>query len=173
MNTSATVESLLEPIRRQLGFLPNLFKELSKSPATLQVYLKGQEALSQGQLSPGEQHIVQLTVAVFNQCEYCQAAHAWLCRKVGLSIEDIRAIRSDQPSGIAPELANIVRATRLILEQRGWLDQGEISRLEGEGIHRGKLYEIIAFIGLKTITNYINHLAHTPVDEPFLAWEKG
>jgi len=29
------------------------------------------------------------------------------------------------------------------------------------------LYEIITLIGIKTITNYINHLAYTPVDEVF------
>ena len=42
-----------------------------------------------------------------------------------------------------------------------------MQKLEARGLDRAALYEIIALIGIKTITNYINHLAHTPVEEVF------
>ena len=166
-STNASIDTALESIQGQLGFLPNLFQEMKANPAVLEVYLKGQEALSKGSLTPKEQQVVQLTVAVYNDCHYCKAAHGWLGKKMGLSYEEIQAIRSGVSLKTEPKLANLVRATKLILENRGWLDPEELTRLEQQGINRPKLYEIIALIGLKTISNYMNHIAQTPIDEQF------
>ena len=167
MKSDPTMDETLDRIKRQLGFLPNLFKEMSKAPAVLGVYLKGQEALSQGSLTAREQQVVQLTVAVFNDCQYCKAAHSWLGQKMGLSREEVQEMGSELSQQTDPQVANLVRATKLILENRGWIDPEEIIRFEQQGIDRVKLYEIIAFIGLKTISNYINHIAETPIDEEF------
>ena len=170
MNThsaDSSIDTALESIQRQLGFLPNLFKELRRTPAVLQVYLKGQEALSKGILTPKEQQVVQLTVAVYNDCHYCKAAHGWLGQKMGLSYDEVQAIRSGVSLKTEPQLATLVRTTKLILEKRGWFDPEELALLEKQGMNRAKLYEIIAFIGLKTISNYINHIAQTPIDEQF------
>jgi len=167
MKTDSAIDDTLERVKRQLGFLPNLFKEMSKAPAVLGVYLKGQEALSQGSLTAKEQQIVQLTVAVYNDCQYCQAAHQWFGQKMGLSQEEVQEIRSGLSQQTDSQVANLVRATKLILENRGWIDPEELTRFEQQGINRVKLYEIIALIGLKTISNYINHIAETPIDEQY------
>ena len=167
MKTDSTIEESLERLQGQLGFLPNLFKEMSRAPAVLGVYLKGQEALSKGALAAKEQQIVQLTIAVYNDCHYCQAAHQWMGQKMGLSPDEIQEIRSGVFVQSDTHLANLVRATKLILENRGWIDPEELTRFERQGITRVKLYEIIALIGLKTISNYINHIADTPIDGQF------
>ena len=166
-STDSTIEAALVSVQRQLGFIPNLFQEMKATPAVLEVYLKGQEALSKCSLTPKEQQVVQLTIAAYNDCHYCKAAHGWLGKKMELSYEDVQAIRSGGSLETEPQLANLVQATKLILEKRGWLDPEELTRLEQQGIHRTKLYEIIALIGLKTISNYINHIAQTPIDEQF------
>lgn len=169
MTSTATVSSVdktLGQVERALGFVPNLLKEMSASPATLKVYLSGQEALRGGALSASEQQAVQLAVSAANSCHYCQAVHEWLGRKVGLSLEDGTAIRKGGLPA-AEWLAPVVRATRLLLEKKGWLTAGDLAALEQEGITKAKVYEIVAFIGLKTISNYINHIAHTPIDQEF------
>ncbi len=156
----------LVQIWKAIGFVPNLYRELNINPATLMVYLQGQEALANGLLTSLEQHAVQLRVSSFNGCYYCQAAHRWLGRENGLSSQDLKAIAQ----GIGPvdeRLAAIVRATNLLLEKKGWLSGEDLSTLEYEGMDRATLYEIVALIGLKTISNYVNHIAHTPVDEQF------
>lgn len=167
MKTDSTIDESLERIQRQLGFLPNLFKEMGQAPAVLGVYLKGQEAMSKGSLTAKEQQVVQLTVAVYNDCQYCKAAHQWFGQKMGLSPDEIQEIRSGVSQETDTQVANLVRATKLILENRGWIDPEELTRLEQQGITRVKLYEIIALIGLKTISNYINHIAETPIDEQY------
>lgn len=161
-----TADEILTQVKEKLGFVPNLFREMSISPSALLVYLDGQEALAAGFLSPRERQAVQLTVSAVNRCHYCQAAHEWLGGKVGISAEEREAIRE----GYVPadeKLATVVLATRQVLEKKGWLDVPALRALEQRGITRARLYEIIAYIGLKTISNYVNHIAHTPIDEQF------
>jgi hypothetical protein len=50
---------------------------------------------------------------------------------------------------------------------RGWLGRPDLERLAAEGIGLPQLYEIVALVGLKTISNYVNHIAHTEIDEAF------
>ena len=50
---------------------------------------------------------------------------------------------------------------------RGLLAPGDLTSLEAEGVDRSQLYEVVALIALKTLSNYVNHIAHTPVDEAF------
>lgn len=55
-----TADEILTQVKKKLGFVPNLFREMSISPVALVVYLDGQEALAAGMLSPREQQAVQL-----------------------------------------------------------------------------------------------------------------
>lgn len=164
--TPLNAKEILEEVKRTYGFVPNVLRELSASPAALQVYVAAQDALAKGSLSPREQQAVQVSVAAHNSCEYCQAAHSWIGRKVGITPEDLAAIRT----GTRPqdtEVAAIVEAARALLERRGWLGKEDLRTLESHGVTRAKLYEVIAFIGVKTISNYVNHIAHTPLDDAF------
>ncbi|RMH05357.1 MAG: carboxymuconolactone decarboxylase family protein [Nitrospirae bacterium] len=165
--SSPEMTSILEPIRRQLGFIPNLLDELKKNPAVLRTYLQGQQALASGMLSPREQQAVQLRVSVMNQCTYCQAAHRWLGKQVGLTGEEIQTIERGEVPPKDTDLAGVIHATSLLFERKGWLNPETLQMLERQGVSREKLYEIIAYIGLKTISNYINHVAHTPIDSQF------
>ncbi len=164
--TPPTAQEILEQVKHKYGFVPNVLREMSASPAALQVYVAGQDALAKGSLSPLEQQAVQVTVAAHNSCDYCQAAHGWIAQKVGITTADLEAIKTGRrPQN--PEVAAIVEAARTLLEQRGWLGDAELRALEKKGVGRAKLYEVIAFIGLKTISNYVNHIAHTPIDDAF------
>ncbi len=169
MNTTSSdsdAQALFNIVKKKYGFVPNLIQEMSASIPTAQTYLQGQDALAKGALTPTEQQAVQLTVSSVNECHYCQAAHSSISSMTGISAEDIAAIRGGKtPSNSA--LTAVVEATRLLMTKRGWLSANEVQHLEAKGITKPKLYETIAYIGLKTITNYINHLAQTPVDVQF------
>lgn len=164
--TTPNANEILAQVNRTYGFVPNVLKELSASPAALQVYVAGQDALAKGSLSPREQQAVQVTVAAHNACDYCQAAHSALARKAGVTQEDLQAIKTaGRPQD--REIGPIVEATRAVLERRGWLGEDQLQILEQKGVSRAKLYEVVAYVGLKTISNYVNHIAHTPIDELF------
>jgi AhpD family alkylhydroperoxidase len=161
-------DAIFETVKRKFGFVPNLIREMAVNPAVARVYLEGQGALATGVLSPREQQAVQLAVSVYNECHYCRAAHGLASRMAGVSPADIEAIQKGAP----PEdsrLRSLVHATWLVLDMRGSLDHSDLRGLEAEGIDRPQLYEIVAIVGLKTISNYINHIAHTPIDAAFRA----
>ncbi len=160
-------EAIFETVKKKFGFVPNLIREMAVNPAVARVYLDAQSALATGVLSPREQQAIQLAVAVYNECHYCRASHALGSRTAGVSAADVAAIQQ----GALPDdarLRSLVHATWLVLDMRGSLGQSDLSSLEAEGIDRAQLYEIVASIGLKTISNYINHIAHTPIDAAFL-----
>ncbi len=162
-----SVDHILTEVKTKFGFVPNLLKEMSVSPAALLVYLSTSETLSHGSLSPREQQAVQLAVSSVNYCHYCQAVHYTLGATAGMKDAELRAILNGKVNTTDP-LNAVVQATRLLMDKKGWLDANDLRSLEAQGITKARLYEIIAFIGLKTMSNYIDHIVHTPVDEQFV-----
>jgi AhpD family alkylhydroperoxidase len=164
--TTKTADDAFEMVKAKFGFVPNLIREMARSPAVAQVYLRGQDAMAQASLSGPEQQIVQLAVAVYNECPYCRAAHRAGSRRAGVAQAEIDLVEK----GSLPEdrrLRSLVSATWQLLDTRGWLGASDLANLEAEGVDRAQLYEVVAFVGLKTISNYINHIAHTTIDREF------
>lgn len=146
------------------GFVPNLVKEISDhNPAAARLYLATMTLLEEGTLTDPEREIVLFTVSRHNDCHYCTSAHGKLAVAAGLSPDTVRAVNSgDLPSD--DRLRVLVQATRLMLDKRGWLDAEDLESLERKGVDRAELYEINALIGIKTFSNYVNHVAQTDVD---------
>lgn len=177
MTTSATpqagtatqqteAEQILSMVEQKFGFRPNLVEEMVTAPAAARVYLGGQEAMAEGVLTPVQQQAVQLAVATENECHYCTAAHSGLARQAGLPGGDVETILDGRlPDN--PDVAPVVEATRRVMNERGWLDADDLQDLEARGVDRARLYEIVTLVGLKTISNYINHIADTEVDPQF------
>ena len=55
------------------------------------------------------------------------------------------------------------------MRERGWVSDADVNRLIAAGYSAGNVLEVVLGIGLKTISNYVNHIAETPVDEAFQA----
>lgn len=157
-------KDILKEIESEIGCVPNLFKEMAKSPAVAELYLKGSSILRKTSLSDQEMQAIYLTVSVFNDCDYCKAIHSSSGLKAGLQKEDIEAIKKEELPD-SKHLKALLLATRLILSKNGCLTDETLKKLEDRGINRAKLYEISAGIGLITIANYINHLTRHKTDE--------
>ena len=147
------------------GFVPNQIKVLNEhSPAAARAYIATMDLIEQGELPDDEREAVILTVSRYNDCHYCTRTHAFLGREAGLSQETIESIhRGGLPDD--DRLRSLVKATRLLLDKRGWLDDEDLSALESAGIGKTELYEINTLIGLKIFSNYVNHIAQTEVDD--------
>jgi AhpD family alkylhydroperoxidase len=168
MMAADKADDLFEAARARFGFVPNLVHEMARSAAVARVYLSGQDALGAARLTPAEQRLVQLAIAVYNECVYCSALHGAGCRRAGVAPEDVRAVLEGCPPHDR-RLRSVVLAAWQILDTRGWLGARELESLEAEGVDRAQLYEIVAWVGLETISSYLNHMAHTPVDHAFSA----
>lgn len=160
-------EQARETAKQGFGFVPNLIDEMAThNPAVAQTYLAANGAIEGGVLSPAEQQVVILAISTYNDCHYCTKAHAAAGQQAGLSKGEIDTILE----GGLPEHdrhRQLVRATRRIAGKRGWLSDDDLGEFENAGLGRDVLYEVVALIGIKTISNYINHIAHTEVDPPF------
>jgi len=170
VSTELPGASPLDHAKRKFGFVPNAIREMARSPSAAWAYLRGQEAMETGLLSEAERQAVQLAASVFNECRYCGAAHLAAARHAGLSSD----IASPIAAGDLPldhRIRSLVSATWLVLDRRGHLTAEDLTGLESEGVSRAHLYEVVALIGLKTMMNYVNHMAHTEIDAVFTAAE--
>ncbi len=161
-------EQVHDKAKQALGFVPNLVTEITKeNPAVGDAYLTATGLVEDGGvLSPAEQQAVILAVSSYNDCHYCTKAHAAAGQQAGLDAATVETINEGGlPSN--DRLKSLVRATRRILGKRGWLSDADESEFDDLGLGRAELYEIIALTGIKTISNYVNHVAGTEVDEAF------
>jgi len=159
-------EEILSAVKEKFGFVPNLFRSLSVSPAVSDVYLKANMAMEGAEIPAQEAQAVNLAVSTENGCKYCMAAHTAMGKMTGIEAKELNLIKEGNlPED--PALAAVVNAARLIMKKKGWLTEDELAGLERSGVDKAKIYEIIALIGIKTIANYVNHVAKTKIDSQF------
>lgn len=173
-DSEGTGRELLEKAKSKLGFIPNMHAGMVNSPGLLATYMDGYERFRKDSgFSSAEQEVVFLTISRFNSCEYCLAAHSFLAdqmSKVPRPVTD--AIRDDQP---VPDtkLAALSTFTALMLATRGLPSAVGVQAFLDAGYSERHILEIILAIAVKTLSNYANHLLHTPLDSVFAPhlWE--
>jgi uncharacterized peroxidase-related enzyme len=165
----AASRPLLEGIRRSFGFVPNLFSVFAESPAALRGALAIYEAFSTSSLSSAEQQLVMLAVSEANDCEYCVAAHSTLAKRVAkVDAALVDAVRRRAPLADA-KLDALVSFTRKVVEQRGVMTDGEVAAYLDFGYTRAQIIEVLLGVGMKTFNNYVDHIAHVPLNDQFKA----
>lgn len=168
----AASKDILVAVQKKFGFIPNLMGELAEVPAALKAYTMLSELLGQTSLSPIEQQIVLAAVSIANGCEYCVAAHSAGLKAAGLSQAQLNALRGGRPL-TDQRLQALREFASAIVEHRGWIEQHQLQHFLDAGYRREQLFEILVGVAMKTLSNYANHLAGTPLDselQPF-AWE--
>jgi uncharacterized peroxidase-related enzyme len=164
--TNEKIDAIFGAMEKKFGFVPNVAKEMARSSACLAGYVALQQALASGVLTKKENQAVQLAVSKVSGCEYCMAAHGTGAKAAGLTAEDIQAITSKRLPADS-EIVPAVRAAWLLLEKQGNLSGEDLAALEAEGIDREHVYEIIAVIAAKIMTNWVNHIGKTEIDPQF------
>lgn len=158
----------LREAQAKLGFVPNMYGVMANSPGLLDTYVHGYErfrALSG--FTPVEQEVVLLAVSRENGCTYCVAAHSFIADKMSAVPEAVtNAIRDGQPIP-DPKLAALHDFTRTMVIKRGLPDRADVEAFLAAGYSERHMLEIVLAIAVKTLSNYANHLFHTPVDAVF------
>lgn len=159
----------LEQARQTFGMVPNLLGMLAEAPAAVKGYTQLTAILEETDFAPEELQTILLAVSVDNECHYCVAAHSALAANAGLPEDAIHALR-DGRSLDDPRLEALRRFAVAMVRKRGWVDEREVERFMEAGFDRSQALEVVTAVALKTISNYANHLADTPVDGPFERW---
>lgn len=163
---------LLEDAQRSFGFIPNLLGVLAHSPAALGAYLGVGQALGQARLTAAEQQIVAIAVSAENACPYCVAAHSLIAGSAKAPSQAIAAARA-QGLIADPRLEALRGFATAVVATRGRPGDEDVRRFLAAGFDRGQLLDVLAVVAMKTLSNYTNHLADTPLDAAFAShrWE--
>jgi len=175
-----TIESAPESVKEELeaaqaayGAIPNLYRGLANNPASLKMYLAFNETLQAlGSLSLVEQQVVYLTVSSENACTYCVAAHSALATMAEIPQNTLAELR-EQRTLSDPKLNALRNFTLAEMEHRGWVPEQVLNDFVAAGYEQCHVLEVITILAQKTISNYFNHIAQTPLDDMFkpMAWE--
>lgn len=154
--------------QKKLGFVPNMYTMMANSPGLLATYLQGYEHFrAYAGFSPVEQEVVLLTISRENGCTYCVAAHSFVADKMsGVPTAITDAIRDNTPLPDA-KLAALHTFTRVMTISRGLPGAADVGAFIAAGYSERQILEIVLAIAVKTLSNYSNHLFHTPVDAVF------
>lgn len=168
-NAPEESKPLLNAAKENFGFVPNLLGEFAEAPAVLEGYLKLNEIVGKTNFTAQEQQLAILTVSIENQCHYCSAIHSTILKnQLNVDEQIVNAVRNGE--SVPHEKYNaLVNYVRTVVEKRGFVDDSEIESFLDAGYTKQNVLEVNLIIALKTISNYTNHIADTPLDEAFQA----
>ena len=174
--TSAPADSkpILRSVKARLGFIPNIMGELAASPSALDAYATLSAVFGRSGLTQIERNVVLLTTDFENNCGYCMAADSTIALNTGLDREIVVAIREGRVIQSDARLEALHQFTRAMVRERGLVERHDIDAFLRAGFTKANIFDVITATALKTISNYANHIAETPVDAPFQAqtWAK-
>lgn len=153
----------LEEVKRKFGRIPNFFAVAAESPAAVRAYLALSDAFRTTALTPAEQQIVILAASVENKCDYCVAAHSRGAKAAGVPEETIRTIVQSANLEDARTEALRLLVTQIV-QKRGWLSEDDVQAFLGQGYTKAQVLDVIVGVSMKTLSNYINHLAAPPME---------
>lgn len=165
--------TILEDYQKKLGFVPNLMGVMAASPAVIEGYIALNGAFDKTSLTPAERQVVLLEASYVNGCTYCMAAHTAVAKMLNVPDSVVNAIRSGEM--IADAKLEALRAfVRSTVETRGYPDAKSGAAFLAAGYTQTHILEVLLGVAMKTLSNYVNHAAETPLDAAFSAarWEK-
>jgi alkylhydroperoxidase family enzyme len=178
--TIHTIESAPEDSKAELkeglkafGMIPNLHGTLAESPELYKAYNALHALFMQTSFDKDELTVVWQAINVEHDCHYCVPAHTMIANSMNVDPEITAALRDETP--LASEKLEALRTVTLqLVRNRGHLTQSEIETFFAAGYAQKQILEIIVGMSQKVISNYVNHLAETPLDAPFetFVWEK-
>jgi len=175
LHTADTAPEASKPLLKKsveaFGMIPNLHAVMAEAPGTLEAYQRLHGLVVDSSLNNEEKTVVWQSINVAHECHYCVAAHSGIARamKVSESIDD--ALRDKQPLS-DPKLDALRVFTLSVVHNRGNVDDKEVEAFFAAGYGKRQLLEVVLAVSQKVLSNYINHIAQTPLDEPFkdFAW---
>ncbi len=166
-------QEILDAAEGKFGFIPNLIGVLAEAPVAAKAYFSMTKFVSLSSLTQTEKHVVWFAINEFHICQYCMAAHTAMAMREVAKKNIIDSARNGKPYQ-DDRLEKLRNFTREILHHRGNLPEDVIANFLASGFTKQNVLEIVVAIANKTISNYVNHLAQTPLDEEFadFAWKE-
>ncbi|BBM01383.1 alkyl hydroperoxide reductase AhpD [Microbulbifer sp. GL-2] len=160
---------LLQKSIKAFGSIPNLHGVMAESPQALAAYQDLHQLFIDSAFNAEEMTVVWQTINVEHNCHYCVPAHSAIAKAMKVDDAINEALRNKTP--LPTEKLEVLRETTLaIVRERGVVSDEVLERFYGAGYNRQNMLDIIVGVAQKVMSNYINHLADTPVDAQFASF---
>jgi alkylhydroperoxidase family enzyme len=166
-------KALLEKSQKAYGSIPGLHGVLAGAPGILEAYQTIHQLFVNSSFNEEELTVVWQTINVEHACHYCVPAHTSIAKMMKVDDAITEALRNETPLE-SSKLEALRRMTLTIVRNRGHVSQEDLDAFFAAGYGERQVLEIILGLSQKTISNYTNHIANTPVDEVSkkFAWKK-
>ena len=165
-NAPRDARGLLEKAEQNYGFVPNILGVMANSPALLEAYMSLSQIFEKTSFSAAEKQTVLLAVSTENDCGYCKSAHTAIAKMQNVDDAVLKAIANGDKLP-DDKLDTLFNFTRTMVEKRGHPSNDNLQKFFDAGFSEAQVQDVIAGIGMKTLSNYNNHIAETPVDDQF------
>jgi len=166
-------KALLDGSLKDFGMIPNLHGVMAEAPNVLKAYKLLHGFFKESSFNNDELTVIWQTINVEHECTYCVPAHTGIAKMMGVddAITDALRQRNQLPTN---KLQALHETTLALVKDRGQPEQSVIDKFYQAGYENRQLLEIVLGISQKVMSNYINHLAKTPVDKAFeeFLWSK-
>ncbi|MCZ0813501.1 MAG: carboxymuconolactone decarboxylase family protein [Pseudomonadota bacterium] len=165
---------LLEESKKGFGRVPGLHAVMAEAPAVLDGYKQLHRLFAeQTSFDKDELTVVWQTINVEHECHYCVPAHTGIARMMKVDDAITDALRNETPLP-SDRLEALRSFTLAVVRDRGNVAESAVETFLDAGYTKRQLLEVVLGVSQKVMSNYINHLAQTPVDEPMkaFAWQK-
>jgi alkylhydroperoxidase family enzyme len=166
-------KTLLDDSLKSFGMIPNLHAVMAESPNVLKAYKLLHDLFQDSSFNNEELTVIWQTINVENECHYCVPAHTGIAKMMNVDDAIIDALR-DGKELPNQKLQVLHQTTLALVRDKGRPDNAAIAAFYQAGYENRQLLEIVLGVSQKVMSNYINHLADTPVDKAFEAftWSK-
>ncbi|WP_204346574.1 carboxymuconolactone decarboxylase family protein [Psychroserpens algicola] len=161
---------LLEKSQKAYGMIPGLHGVLAGAPKILEAYQTLHELFTQSSFNEEELTVVWQTINVEHACHYCVPAHTGIAKMMKVDEHITEALRNETPLKNS-KLEALRTMTLTIVRNRGHVTQNDLDAFYAAGFEERHVLDIILGLSQKTISNYVNHIANTPVDAGFKKFE--
>lgn len=164
---------LLEKSLKGFGMIPGLHATMAESPALLEGYqILHSLFAEQTHFDAEELTVVWQTINVEHACHYCVPAHTGIAHSMKVDAAITDALRDETPLPTA-KLEALRNFTLSMVRDRGNVADEDMQAFLDAGYSQKHVLDVILGVAQKVMSNYTNHVAQTPVDEPFkkFAWD--
>jgi uncharacterized peroxidase-related enzyme len=156
-------------IKKAIGNVPNAFAAIGAyGPAALKAVLSVDAVLAAGSLSKSDQETIKLVISNTAGCDYCVAAHSLLGKLAGLGPDELKNIRTGEPTGDAKRDA-LICFVRTLAQTSGTVSDDDFAAIKAAGYSNAQLVEICLAFATTVFTNVFNRINDTDIDFPAAA----
>jgi alkylhydroperoxidase family enzyme len=159
-------KAIINGAKKQMGMVPGLYAIMAESPELLNAYTQLHQLFTSTSFDAEELTVVWQTINVEHECHYCVPAHTGIAHSMKVDPALNEALRNDEAMP-TEKLQALKDSTLTVVRERGNVSESDLEAFFKAGYSQQQVLEVILGLSQKVISNYVNHIAKTPVDKVF------